>query len=179
MSGVLSVKVNFAFHHLQAAATHAREVHRLELQHAGEPRGAFFEEIILPNPACPSPKPAETMPSPRSSIAVARGGYRLPTQFCTTARRSLIPAASPRSGRRFGFAYIFIAFVEAVAVGGRVTAPAAFARHERREIEVKGLADARGGRSLDKFAEVVSRLKGVLEAICRRFELHRSVLHCW
>src|SRR5690242_20905495 len=31
------------------------------------------------------------------------------------------------------------------------------------------------GRSLDKFPEVVSRLKGVLE---RRFELHRSVLHC-
>jgi hypothetical protein len=46
MPGYSSVKVGFAFHHLQAAAMYALEVHRIENQHAGQPRGDFFNEII-------------------------------------------------------------------------------------------------------------------------------------
>jgi hypothetical protein len=44
-------------------------------------------------------------------------------------------------------AYIFIAF-EAVGVGGRIAAPAAFADHDRGEVEVEGLADGFGHRDL-------------------------------
>jgi hypothetical protein len=44
--GVISVKVQFASHHLQAAAMYAREVHRIEVEHTGEPYGSFFDEII-------------------------------------------------------------------------------------------------------------------------------------
>jgi hypothetical protein len=44
--GILSVKVGFAFHHLQAAATYAREVHRIENEHVGDALGNFFDQIV-------------------------------------------------------------------------------------------------------------------------------------
>src|ERR1700731_2792699 len=48
----------------------------------------------------------------------------------------------------------FHRLVEAVGVGGRIAAPAAFADHDRGEVEVEGLADARldaaiGGAAAD------------------------------
>src|ERR1700738_1190583 len=48
----------------------------------------------------------------------------------------------------------FHRLVEAVGVGGRVAAPAAFAYHDTRKVEVEGLADARldaaiGGATAD------------------------------
>src|SRR6516225_9736098 len=108
-----------------------------------------------PNPACPSPKPAETMPSPRSSIAVAGGGYRLPTQFCTTS--AAIPysrsIAATWSKVRMS-PYIFSAVPRLSAWAAASPAPADFAHHDRCEVEVEDLADARldaaiGGAAAD------------------------------
>jgi hypothetical protein len=67
----------------------------------------------------------------------------LPTQFCTTARRSLIPAACRDLVEGSDARVHFHRRVEAVGVSGGVAAPAAFAHHDRCEVEVEGLADAR------------------------------------
>ena len=48
-------------------------------------------------------------------------------------RRDLVEAANARVH--------FHRLVEAVGVGGRVAAPAAFAHYDRREVEVEGLTD--------------------------------------
>jgi hypothetical protein len=47
----------------------------------------------------------------------------------------------------------------------------------RIEVVAHNTRELNCGRSLDKFPEVVSRLKSVLERVCRCPELHRSVLH--
>src|SRR5205823_14038643 len=60
-------------------------------------------EIALSSDSARDPEPNMPVAETKGNDAIATlldrccgGGYRLPTQFCTTARRSLIPAASLR-----------------------------------------------------------------------------------